>query len=416
MKVTRVLGLALVLLATACSDNTSSPASGRTQVLLTDSPFPYDRIAHVNMYVERIEVSATADTIGAGDWQTVATPARAIDLLQLQAGQTTLLGETDVDPSTVGAVRVVINTAQSTVIDNAGHAVVVHWPVSGELTLNAYVQQSLAQFAPGTAHHLVIDFDVGRSFEDLSGNGDLTFIPWIRALDDAGAGVIAGTVRGRPDSTGPLVPLENAAVTVLAGNPALAPTTWWKIATGKTDASGHYRVAFILLGQYIVRVEPLGQVAVGCADEPNVQVVNGQTTTLDVDLPLEPGTCARQTSGGGGPDTTGTGQLPDTTGTDTTGTGGDTTTVGGAVASVVVTGWPQNPAVGDSVGLFANLANAQGASLYGRAVTWAVSDTSVLSITGTYGQSLILKARQAGSATVSATSEGVAGNLMVTVH
>lgn len=402
MKVTRGFGAALLLLAASCGDP-SSPGAGKTQILLTDSPFPYDRIAHVNVHIVRIQVSASPDSSSGAGFTTVAEPNRTIDILALQSGQTTLLGEADIAAAQVGAVRVVINTALSSVTDTAGHAVSVHWPVSGELALNAFVQQSLADFAPGTPHRLVIDFDVGRSFEDVTGNGELWFIPWIRALDDAGAGVIAGTIRGRPDSAGALVALHNAAVTVLSGDPHANPGTWWKVATGRTDAAGHYRVAFLLLGTYIVRVEPLGNPLVGCADVTDILVTNGQTSTLNVDLPTAPGTCARHTNGGGGPDTTGTGGI-------------DTSNTGGAVASVVVTGWPPNPAVGDSVGAYANLANAQGASLYGRAVTWSVSDTTVVGIRGVYGQSLLLRAKHAGSATITATSEGVSGHSTMTVH
>jgi hypothetical protein len=299
-------------------------------------------------------------------------------------------------------VRVVVNTALSSVIDNAGQAVAVHWGVTGEVAIYAYVQQSLALFTPDTPHNLVIDFDVGRSFEDLTGDGSLVFIPWIRALDDAGAGAITGIVRGRPDSTGPLVALHNTAVTVLAGDPDANPRTWWKVATGRTDAQGRYRVAFILQGSYIVRAEPLGSGAAGCLDTTGVLVSNGQATTLDLDLPLAPGTCARHTGGGGGPDSTGTG-------------GPDTTTTGGPVETVTVTIWPQNPTVGDSAGAYANLQNAQGASLYGRPVTWTVSDTTVMRVGGVYGQSLLLWPRAAGTVTITAVSEGKVGSRTITV-
>jgi hypothetical protein len=406
MSRTRMIGTTLLLLggAVACSDTGGGPASGRTQILLTDSPFPYDRIARVAVHIVRVQVAQSPDSL-TQNWVTVAEPNRTIDLLELQSGATTVLGETAVDAGTVGAVRVVINTALSSVTDTAGQAVTVHWPVSGELALHAYVQQSLALFVEGTPHPLVIDFDVGRSFEDVTGDGTLYFIPWIRALDGAGAGAVAGVVRGPADDSASWQPMANVAVTVLAGDPHAAPYTWWKVATGRSDAQGRYRVAFLLLGQYIVRAEPLGVSASGCMDTTNVLVTSGATATLNLDLPYAPGTCARHTGGGGG---------PDTTGTDTSST--DTTTVGGPVATVTVTAWPQTPAVGDSLGAWANLANAQGASLYGRPVTWTVSDTAIVGITGAYGQSLILRAKAAGAVTVTATSEGVSGSRVITVH
>lgn len=415
----RLLALTLALLpVAACAEDVVPPERGRTQVLLTDGPFPYDRIARVDVHMVRVQVAASPDTTGSQSWTTIVEPKRTINLLGLQAGKTTLLGETEVDAGAVGAVRVVINTALSAVTDNAGRAVTVRWPLQGEMAIHAYVQSSLASFVEGTPHNLVLDFDVGRSFEDVLGDGTLYFIPWIRALDDAGAGAIAGVIRGPDTNATTPQPLRNVAVSVLARDPGASPLTWWKVATGRTDADGRYKVAFLLQGTYIVRAEPLSATtAVGCRDSTNVLVTNGQTTTVDLDL-VSTDLCARRTSGGGGPDSTGgTPGGGGGGGPDTTGTGGpDTTTApGGPVASVNVTVWPQRPVVNDSVGAYANLANAQGASLYGRPVVWSVSDSSVLKVTGTYGQSVILRAQKAGTVTISATSEGVTGTRTVII-
>jgi hypothetical protein len=392
----RVIAVLALALVSACGES-SGIRGGSTRILLTDSPFPYDRIASVNIHIVRIQVVPSADTSDPGvQWTTVAEPNRTVDLLTLQSGITTLLGETSVDAGRVGAVRVVINSARSSIVDNAGNAVTVRWPVHGELAIHAYVEGSLGLFSPETPHNLVIDFDVGRSFADHLGDGSLTFIPWIRALDDAGAGAVAGVVRDVNRQ-----PLRNVGVTVLSGNSRGDPATWFKIATGTTDAQGRYRVAFILQGTYIVRAEPLGAPSSGCVDQHGVVVANQQTTTLDIDLPAAPGTCARFTGSGGGPDTTGTGD--------------GNSTAGGPVAGVTVTVWPANPAVGDSSGAYANLVNAQKGSLYGREVSWSVSNSSVIEIGDVFGQSAMLKIKAAGTATVTATSEGVSGSRTVTV-
>ena len=405
MRRTRWLLTAIVPILAACSETGTGGQLGKTRILLTDSPFPYDRIARVDMHIVRVQVNATADTSQGTEtgWTTVAEPNRTINLLELQSGETTLLGETEVSAMQVAAVRVVVNTALSSVTDIDGKPVTIRWPLQGEIGVHAYVQSSLALFTEDTPHNLVIDFDVGRSFSSDLGDGTLVFIPWIRALDDAGAGAVAGVVRGAPNGTSALQPLANVAVTVLAGDADANPATWYKIATGKTDAQGRYKVAYILHGHVIVRAEPLVHPTVGCSDTKNVLISNGETTTLDLDLPAAPGTCARFTGSGGGPDTSGTGNP-----------GG--TTTGGPVASVALTVWPQALAVGDSAGAYANLANAQGGSLYNRAVSWVVSDESVLGITGAFGQSLILKAKKAGTATITATSEGVSGSRTVTVQ
>lgn len=402
MSLTRTFAALVLGILTACGGDSGSGPRGGTRVLLTDSPFPYDRIARVDVHVVRVQIAASADTSDPSgqQWTTIAEPNRTINLLELQSGNTTLLGETTVSAASVGAVRVVINTAQSSVTDNAGQAVTVRWPVNGEMALHAYVQASLAQFTPDVAQDLVIDFDVGRSFEEVLGDGSLTFIPWIRALNSAGAGSVAGVVR---DGSGQPVP--NVAVTVLNGSAATSPMTWWKIATGRTDSEGKYKVAFILPGNYVVRAEPVGAPSLGCVDQTGV-AIGGSETTLDLTLPAAPGTCARTTSSGGGPDSAGT----------TNGTNPNGNQATGPVAAVTITVWPQSPAVGDSTGAFANLKNAAGASLYDRAVTWSVSDASVLAIKATYGQSVLLTPKAAGTATLTAVSEGISASRTITVR
>ena len=405
MSLTRAFPALLFTLMAACGGDSTSGPKGGTRVLLTDSPFPYERIARVDVHIVRVQVAATADTSDPSgqQWQTIAEPGRTINLLELQAGKTTLLGETAVSAATVGAVRVVINTALSSVTDNAGQPVTVHWPVAGEMTMHAYVQASLGLFTPDVAQDLVIDFDVGRSFEEILGDGSLTFIPWIRALNSAGAGAVTGVVNVDSGQ-----PVPNVAVTVLNGSAATSPMTWWKIATGRTDAGGKYTVAFVLPGNYVVRAEPQAGTSLGCVDEIGVTIGGGETA-LDLSLPAAPGTCARSTSGGGGPDSAGTGD------DDGGGNGGDDEATG-PVASITITVWPADPAVGDSTGAYANLANAAGAPLYGRAVEWSVSNTDVLEIQGTYGQSVLLKPKASGTATLTAVSEGVTATRTVTVQ
>ncbi len=397
MKIIRLCAIGLAVLAAACSYTSEPVGSAQTRILLTDDPFPYNRIAHVNIHIVRVQTSPVADSVNA-TWTTVAAPDSTIDVLSLQSGNTALLGLAKLDATTIGAVRIVINTSLSTITDTAGQPVTVHWPVQGELPINAYVQASLADFVPGTPHNLVIDFDLGRSFEDVNHDGSLYFLSWVRALDDAGTGSVAGVIRGPVDTAGHVAPLANAAVTILSGNPmAMSPMAWFKIATGRTDAQGNYRIAYVYGGTYIVRVEPLGVPTAGCADTTGIVVTAGATTTLNVTVPLAPGSCVQTTGGGGGPDTNGV-------------------TVDQTVANVSVVAFPPNPVVGDSIAVRANLTNAAGQTLYGKATSWAVSDTTVVGITWMGGQNLLLRARKQGTAVLTATSESITGQLSLTVQ
>ena len=108
----RLIYAAVSLAALACSDAPLAGGSGHTRVYLTDDPFPFDSISQVNVYVARIEASASTDTTGLtpASWVTIATPERTFNLLDFQGGNATLLGEADLPADQYAAVRVVINT------------------------------------------------------------------------------------------------------------------------------------------------------------------------------------------------------------------------------------------------------------------------------------------------------------------
>src|SRR5207237_59012 len=87
-----------------------------------------------------------------------------------------------------------------------------------------------------------------------------------------------------------------------------------------------------------------------------------------------------------------------------------------SVASVSVTPPADTVVVGeDSVFFSATLRDAQGRQLYGRIVTWAISDTSVARIVSSYGPHAAFRPAKPGSATVTATSEGKTGSAQLVV-
>ena len=93
----RMFYAAVSLAAIACSDAPLSGGAGHTRVYLTDAPFPFGSISQVNVYIARIEASASTDTTGLtpASWVTIATPERTFNLLDFQGGATTLLGEAE---------------------------------------------------------------------------------------------------------------------------------------------------------------------------------------------------------------------------------------------------------------------------------------------------------------------------------
>src|SRR6185503_8862958 len=193
----RLMAAAVLLASFACTEQTTLPA-GRTSVYLTDSPFPFNRIQSVNVRIVSVEASRGVDTtngIANQNWTSVAEPNRTVDLLALQGGVTTLIGESDIPAGQYRAIRMTIDPTLSSVTASDGSQISVAWGQNAPFTIYAGVEDPLP--VSGDGGRVVIDFDVGRSFR-VAGNG-LLFIPWLRAVNENATGSIRGVVRtGEP--------------------------------------------------------------------------------------------------------------------------------------------------------------------------------------------------------------------------
>jgi len=283
------LSLALLAVATitaACYQDDArisgnSPAA-KAKVLLTDDPFPFDSVQSVQVYIVSIALSTHPDTGTSADsmhWVTVAAPHRQVDLLTLQQGLTDSLGAGPVTADQYKAVLVTINVDSSAGIRfKNGSPAVVRWNGSGQESYGSFVEAPIN--VPDTGAVIVIDFDVGRSFVyNQLGDGAFDFFASIRAVNRGATGNISGTVT-HDTSAGPVGPVANATVSAWGGG----PSNWYILSTGKTDAAGHYRLAYLLPGTYIVGVEPPSGSNFSSALDSNVAVNRGAETTHNVTL------------------------------------------------------------------------------------------------------------------------------------
>ncbi len=271
-------GLALMAAAAvglaACDSSETGPSGttgqGKTAVFLTDAPFPFDRIARVDIHVTEIGLSPRADTSeGLPGWVTVATPDRAFNLLDLQNGATALLGEAEVPPDQYRAVRVSFDPARSGMTDRDGGHPAIDWQAKGATpTLFALVEEPMAIDENG--EDIVIDFDVGRSFLPDGGTGGFLFIPFLRAITRTGSGSIQGALV----HVGTGAPIPSAAVSIhYAFDTTAAPGPL--VATSRTTEAGAFRASFLRPGLYTVVPQDLARDVVGPARE--VEVKAGET-------------------------------------------------------------------------------------------------------------------------------------------
>jgi uncharacterized protein DUF4382 len=443
------------------------PGRPLTRILLTDAPFPYDQVLSVDVHIVRVQASTSADTGGSSVWTTVAEPRRTFDLLQLQQGTTALLGETELAAGQYRSIRVTFNPDLSRIRLRNGADAEVNWQRTGEQDLYALVEDPLV-VPPGGAQ-IVIDFDVGRSFyyegTTIEGDPRFTFFYVLRAVNSAVTGSLAGTVLADTGNGTP-VPMANANVTVFSGNPDFGVETWWVAATGHTDGTGHYRIAYLREGTYHVRVEPRTSRAAALTTE-NIAVTRGVETQHSVTLPARTGAFVDivgnavlplgsydtleavvvdqngqpasnpvvdwQVTGSAVELLTNSGRFVTMHGVQLgistviassegasdslvieVRAGGDTTSTA-PVATVLVSPSGDTLTVNDSTGFTATLQDANGNALSNRPITWTSSNSTVLQIMGAFGPSVVVRAVGVGNANLTATSEGQSGFARVVV-
>jgi hypothetical protein len=163
-------------------------------------------------------------------------------------------------------------------------------------------------------------------------------------------------------------------VTVYSGHAGQPDATWWVAATGRTDAQGRYRVAFIGDGTYIVKIEQPQYPFLDAVVTPNVVVTIGQTTTVSASLPEA-------------------------------GAGGD--------PYIRISG-PTSVGVGGSITLLVAVGDDSGSAVTSPSITWTSSDTTIAGLTAV-AESALVTGRRAGLATIYAASGGLTDSLTVQV-
>jgi hypothetical protein len=296
MPARHALSLLLILIfAGACSDTgPEDTPGGTTRVLLTDAPFPFDRVARVDVYVVSVSGSLTADTSAGGSFVTLAEPHRSINLLALQNGASDELNQLDLPAGVITAVRLVIDTDSSSITLKEGTVLTgetspgIAWQSSaGRPVLNALIQEQIE--VPDTGGTVVIDFDVGKAFitpqeiDSTSTDEGFIFSPVLRAADGTRTGSITGTV------TSGGAPVTDASLRLYLGNPADPENTWSVLGTAHTSAAGDFTFSYVTRSAfwanqpsstYIVAVDPPAALDAERALVPGVTVTAGQRTDL----------------------------------------------------------------------------------------------------------------------------------------
>ena len=195
--------LSVAVVAGACggADAAGLNGSGTLVVQLTDAPFPTDSVKSVDIFVVRVDGRVaevddstasqnvtTEDSSKTDGWKTLATPNASVDLLSLQNGVTSTLGEAKLDAASYRGFRLVIDPSKSSVTLKNGQVLTstsspsVAFPSASRSGIKISLSAPVDVSADGKTT-MVVDFDVGSSFimrgNSLSQNG-LLFKPVIR--------------------------------------------------------------------------------------------------------------------------------------------------------------------------------------------------------------------------------------------
>jgi len=245
---------------TACGDS-SGTGTGTLSVRLTDAPFPFSEVASVDAFIVRVDARKAESTDAEAEdesnqegWTTVATPNALVNLLDLSDGKTTNLGATTLPTGTYSGFRLIIDPSQSSMTLKDGSHPDIKFPSAGHSGIKVKLDQPIELTEDGSV--MTLDFDVGRSFVTRGNNARNGFIfrPVVRAVAQDITGSVTGSVRAT-SATGAGVP--DATVEVLTAGSLLTdadPTH--VVRTAKTDASGNFRIAFLLPGTYVLRATP----------------------------------------------------------------------------------------------------------------------------------------------------------------
>src|ERR1044071_2365706 len=187
----------------ACGGTETGPRGmGTLVVQLTDAPFPTDSVKSVDIFVVRVDgrveevdeataeqnIATENESEGSG-WKTLATPNASINLLELQNGVVSTVGEAKIEAASYRGFRLVIDPSKSSVtlknsqVLNGNSSPGVTFPSASRSGIKIALGGPVVVGDDGKTT-MVVDFDVASSFvmrgNSLSQNG-LLFKPVIRA-------------------------------------------------------------------------------------------------------------------------------------------------------------------------------------------------------------------------------------------
>lgn len=164
---------------TVASRSQNTAPSG-LRVYLTDAPVEFDEV-----WVEISSVEIGVDGADAAPWSSVMEEPQTLDLLTLQDGVTTILGDAELAAGSYGQLRLIVDSAW-VVSDGATQALFIPSGAQTGLKLDLGLNVE-----PGTDYALVLDFDAQASIKQAGKKLMMTPVIKVKSLSAIARGTAA---------------------------------------------------------------------------------------------------------------------------------------------------------------------------------------------------------------------------------
>jgi len=285
----KIFGLAALVLFYSCDGIESG--NGKASFYLTDGPLEAENVSEVVISISKVEV------FGPEGWTTVKEfeSPEAINLLELQGGETFFLDERELVSGLYDQIRLGLSSSVETDSENPAHYIRFNDESIEEITVPSGIQSGykvVGDFTipDGGVTSIIIDFDVRKSVVKAGNSGKYILKPTLRLIEDANVGSIEGTVSGEFDGNLVVYAYESDQYDEGETEPNADGVVFANAVTSaNVDADGNYNLSFLPSGTYdliIASFDGDGNFQEVESQENGVELDAGVKLDLDIELTL----------------------------------------------------------------------------------------------------------------------------------
>ncbi len=300
------IALVISLIFAGCNLGWFGGGSGTLSLSITDAPIAGSDVEHVYVTISKIEYGVGDETFV--EFEDYVPPEEPWDMLALNNGETSLLGELELPAGEYGQLRFFVEATEQdqTAPSSPGSYVVLagdttEYPLfvpSGAQTgIKATPENGTFTVPSNGTVSMTADLDISKSLVRLGVLDKFILRPTFRLIVDDQAGNIEGTVTYGGESTNELVVYAYNDDTFDAGvdlvsddsQPYFSGSETSSIVESDVDGNLVYNLAFLAADAYDVYVAEydftgalIDSVEADLTSEPNVEVTAGNATILDI--------------------------------------------------------------------------------------------------------------------------------------